>query len=166
MAEASSPELFHADGRLCLEAFTEGAAQGLQAAVEAARETRWDSIRSPHMFIGLLRHPDTALRRWADKANLNLEELRSLFERLFHEPSGNPAPTLVLHREFLSDNSIHVLRLAHQRTGDRGGNATSSIDILFSILTNPNSVVAACLKQAGVSASRLAEVAMSAEEDA
>lgn len=160
----ASTDLFQPDGRVRMELFEISAAGMLRAALESAQLTRWDSLRSPHLFMGLLSKPDPAVRRWAAKAGLNIHRLLSDFEELFREPAGHGEHTLALHREFISDNLIRVLREAVERADENEHPRITSIDLLICLLTTESSIVAECLSQAGLSAEDLARWAVEVEK--
>ena len=74
MATPDGPadDIFDPGGRLRLDLLTEPAAAALREALRLARETRWDSVRSPHVFMGLLAVPDPSLRNWGDRLQADL----------------------------------------------------------------------------------------------
>jgi ATP-dependent Clp protease ATP-binding subunit ClpA len=158
-------DLFHGDGRLRLELFTPRAAKCLRAALDAARQTHWESIRSPHLFMGLLAEPDPPLCAWAERVRINPRRLAAQFTELFREPTGPAAPPLALHREFFSDNLLTLLRKAFERCRQHDRRQITTLDLLTSVLTAPHSIVAECLKNQGYSARRLADVAAAFEEE-
>ena len=47
-------DIFLPGGRLRLDLLNDAAADVLRESIRLARETRWDSVRSPHVFMGLL----------------------------------------------------------------------------------------------------------------
>jgi ATP-dependent Clp protease ATP-binding subunit ClpA len=136
----------------------------LREAVRLARETRWDSVRSPHIFMGLLAVPDPGVRTWGDRLGADLTRLLSQFQELFHQDEGDSDNLLVLNREFLSDNVIRLLREAYGRALDHRRNAITPMDLLISLLTSSNSIVAECFERIGVTAAKLTELAVLAEQ--
>jgi ATP-dependent Clp protease ATP-binding subunit ClpA len=160
-------DLFHPGGNLLLERLNKPAAAALKEAVQFARQTRWDSIRSPHIFMGLLAAPDQGIRNWGARLGANLDELLRQFQEFFHQEQGDPEAALALHREFLSDNVLRLLRHAQQRAGDHGRPAITPLDLLITLLTATNSIVAHCFEQlGGITAARLTELAVMAEQEA
>ena len=113
--DESTADVFQPGGRLRLDLLTEEAAHTLRESLRLARETRWDSVRSPHIFMGLLAVPDASVRNWGDRLQADLSKLLSQFQELFHQDEGDAEPTIALHREFLSDNAIRLLRDALHR---------------------------------------------------
>ena len=85
---------------------------------------------------------------------------------LFHQQNAEPVPPLLLNREFLSDNVIRLLRDAHGRACDGGRNCVTPMDLLITLFTTPNSIVAECFERIGVTAAKLTELAVLAERDA
>ena len=102
-------------GGLRGELLSPQAAAALAEAVRLARETRWDSLRSPHVFMGLLAQPDGCGCDWGARRRADLPKLLDQFQELFHQEEGDPQPVLLLHREFLSDNVIRLFREAYGR---------------------------------------------------
>ncbi len=165
MATPDEPpdDVFQPCGRLRLEVLTEPAAQSLREAVRLARETRWDSLRSPHVFMGLLAVPDPSVCNWGERLQADLPKLLGQFQELFHQEEGEDEAVLALNREFLSDNVIRLLRDAHNRAQDHARKKITSMDLLISLLTAPNSIVAECFERIGVTAAKLTELAVMAE---
>jgi ATP-dependent Clp protease ATP-binding subunit ClpA len=160
-------DIFHPGGGLRLELLTQAAGHALQESVRFARQTRWDSVRSPHVFMGLLADPDAGVANWGERLGADPARLLGQFQEYFHQEHGEAEPTLLLNREFLSDNVIRLLRQAHYRAGDHGRQTITPMDLLISLLTAANSIVAQCFEQlGGVTAARLTELAVMAEQQA
>src|SRR5262249_9015795 len=70
--EASADDIFLPGGRLRTELLTQSAVEALQEALRLARETRWDSVRSPHVFMGLLAVPDASVTNWGERLQADL----------------------------------------------------------------------------------------------
>jgi ATP-dependent Clp protease ATP-binding subunit ClpA len=165
--DSSNDHIFQPSGGLRRELLTEAAAAALQEAVHYARLTRWDSLRSPHVFMGLLAVPDAGVANWGERLGVDLSELLAQFQGFFHQEHGEADALLALHREFLSDNVIRLLRQAQQRAADHGRAKIAPMDLLISLLTASNSIVAQCFEQlGGITAARLTELAVMAEQTA
>lgn len=162
--DESTDDIFLPGGRLRLDLLTEPAAGALKESLRLAHDTRWDSVRSPHVFMGLLAVPDPGIRNWGERLGADLPRLLEQFQELFHQEEGDPEAVLVLNREFLSDNVIRLLREAHNRAGDHRRPQITSMDLLISLLTAPNSIVAECFERIGVTAAKLTELAVMAEQ--
>src|SRR5215475_10347081 len=128
-------DIFLPGGHICKDCVTESAPSVLADALKLARETRWDSVRSPHIFMGLVAVPDPAVRTWGERLGADLNRLLGQFQELFHQEEGDRAALLVLNREFLSDNVIRLLRDAHARARDHNRCAVTPMDLLISLLT-------------------------------
>ena len=130
-------------------------------------QTRWDSVRSPHIFMGLLAVPDPGVRTWGERLGADLGRLLGQFQELFHQDEGESESVLILNREFLSDNAIRTLRTAYARACDHQRKTVTPMDLLISLLTaeSPN-VVAHCFESIGVTAAKLTELAVLAEQQA
>lgn len=162
--EGSVDDIFLPGGRLRLDRFSDDALRALREALRLASETRWDSIRSPHVFMGLLAVPDASIRNWGDRLQADLAMLLDQFQELFYQDEGEEEPVLVLNREFLSDNVIGLLREALSRAVNHQRCKVTPMDLLISLLTAPQSIVADCFQRIGVTAAKLTELAVMAEQ--
>jgi ATP-dependent Clp protease ATP-binding subunit ClpA len=158
-------DIFLPGGRLRPDCLTESAAAALRESLRLARETRWDTVRSPHVFMGLLAVPDASVRNWGERLQADLNKLLGQFQELFHQDEGEDEALLVLNREFLSDNVIRLLRDAHNRAADHCRKKITPMDLLISLLTASNSIVAECFERIGVTAAKLTELAVIAEHN-
>src|SRR5262249_45535275 len=153
-------------GALRLELFGESAIAALGEALRVARETHWDNLRSPHIFMGLLAVPDAGVRNWGDRLPADLPQPLEQFQELFHQEQGERDPLLLLNREFLSDNVIRLLREAQSRARDHHRRQITSMDLLICLLTSTHSIIAGCFERIGFTAARLTELAVIAEHSA
>jgi ATP-dependent Clp protease ATP-binding subunit ClpA len=161
--DGCADDIFQPSGRLRLDCLTDPATQALREALRLARETRWDSVRSPHVFMGLLAVPDASVVNWGERLQADLPKLLGQFQELFHQEEGEEEATLILNREFLSDNVIRILREAHNRAVDHHRPKITPMDLLITLLTQSNSIVADCFERIGVTAAKLTELAVIAE---
>src|SRR5215470_8142808 len=97
--EPSREDVFQPCGQLHSACLSETAGRALQEACRLARETRWDSVRSPHVFMGLLAAPDPGVRTWGERLGADLDRLLSQFQELFHQEEGDTDAFVVLNRE-------------------------------------------------------------------
>jgi ATP-dependent Clp protease ATP-binding subunit ClpA len=164
--DESVDDIFLPGGRLRLDLLTSSAVEALREALRLARETRWDSVRSPHVFMGLLARPDVCVRLWGDRLGADLARLLGQFQELFHQEEGEEEAVLALNREFLSDNVIRLLREAMIRAREHDRGQITCMDLLISLLTASNSIVADCFERIGVTAAKLTEQAVIAEHTA
>lgn len=164
MDNREKEDIFELNGKVCPSCLNDDTARALFEALRLARETRWDSVRSPHIFMGLLAVPDRAVSIWGERLGADIDRLLTQFQELFHQEEGDHDAVLVLHREFLSDNVIRLLRDAHLRAAEHGRAAVTPVDLLISLLTSPNSIVAECFERIGVTAAKLTEIAVIAEQ--
>lgn len=160
----SADDIFQPDGKLRLDLLTESATRVIRESLSMARDTRWDSVRSPHLFMGLLAVPDSAIHNWGHRLQADLDRLLSQFKELFLQEDGAPDPIPVLSREFFSDNVIRLLRDARVRAREHRRNRITPMDLLITLLTASNSIVAECFEHIGVTAARLTELAVIAEQ--
>src|SRR3954452_14071480 len=159
-------DVFQPGGRLRLELLTQSAIDALKESLRLARETRWDSLRSPHVFMGLLARPDPCVRLWGDRLGADLARLLGQFQELFQLEEGEEEAVLALNREFLSDNVIRLLRESLVRAREHERSQITPMDLLISLLTASNSIVADCFERIGVTAAKLTEQAVIAEHTA
>lgn len=157
-------DVFNPCGTIRESMFRDDAIAALSESLEFARKTRWDSVRSPHVFMGLMRIQDPCIRFWADRLGADLPRLIEQFEELFLQEMGDASPLLKLHREFLSDNVIQLLRESSTRAQDHQRDNIAPIDLLIGLFTAPHSIVAECFERIGVTAARLTELAVIAEQ--
>jgi ATP-dependent Clp protease ATP-binding subunit ClpA len=61
---------------------------------------------------------------------------------------------------------IRLLREAYARARDHGRSTVTPMDLLISLLTASNSIVAECFERIGVTAAKLTELAVLAEQQA
>jgi ATP-dependent Clp protease ATP-binding subunit ClpA len=162
--DESANDIFLPCGRIRLELLTDGAVTALRESVRLARETRWDSLRSPHIFMGLLAIPDPSVRNWGDRLKADLPLLLDQFQKLFYQEEGETDPVLFLSREFFSDNVIRLLRDSYNRALDHQRGRITPMDLLINLLTASNSIVAECFERIGVTAAKLTELAVMAEQ--
>src|SRR5262249_1039686 len=133
--------------------------------VRLTRETRWDTVRSPHIFMGLLAAPDPGIRQWCERLQTEESRLLAEFQEMFFLGEGASDPVIALNREVLSDNALRLRRAALQRAGGRPQRRITPLDLLISLLTASNSVVAECFERLlGVTAAKLTELAVKAEQ--
>ncbi len=166
MANPAKPagDIFLPSGRLQTEFLSKPALHALEKSLFFAGETRWDSIRSPHLFMGLLSEPDKGIAIWGERLGADLDKLLDQFQELFHQEEGDPQPCLHLSREFLSDNVIRLLRQALCRAKENNRRQITTMDLLICLLTAPYSIVAECFERIGVTAAKLTELAVIAEQ--
>src|SRR5438067_10096000 len=158
-------DLFLPSGRLRPDVVDAATAHALRESLALTRATNWDSVRTPHLFMGLLAAPDSGVFKWAGRLGADLSGLLDQFRDLFQQDNAEPVPPLLLNREFLSDNVIRLLRDAHGRAADSDRGQITPMDLLITLFTTPNSIVAECFERIGVTAARLTELAVLAERD-
>ena len=165
-SEPCEDAIFLPGGKIRPDMLTPPAAKALEEAIRLARETRWDCVRSPHIFMGLLADPDPVVRDWGQRLGDDLSKLLGQFQELFQQEADDFNPVLSLHREFLSDNAIRLLREAQSRACDHRRDSMTPMDLLITLLTASNSIVADCFERIGVTAAKLTEQAVIAEQHA
>lgn len=160
------PDIFQPAGGLRDDVLTGEARLALRESLRLTRATRWDTVRTPHLFMGLLAVPDVGVKAWGERLRADLPRLLAQFQELFLQETGETHCPLALHREFLSDNVIRLLREASQRARTQHRPSLTPLDLLVCLLTSPNSIVAEYFDRIGLASTRLAELALLAEQDA
>lgn len=161
---AAKRDIFLHNGQVDPALFTPPAWKSLEDGLLAGQQTHWETIRSPHLFMGLLSAPDRTVREWGYQLGADIPRLLRQFRQLFKQDDSTLAP-LRLHREFLSQNAIEVLRAAHGRMRDQGRMKITPADILWAVLAN-DSCVTACFAESGIAAPVLRVLLSEAERHA
>jgi ATP-dependent Clp protease ATP-binding subunit ClpA len=164
MTDRPTDDIFLPSGRLRPDAADSACALALRESLAHARGTNWDSVRTPHLFMGLLAAPDSGVFNWANRLGVELGRLLDQFRDLFYQ-DADPVPPLFLNREFLSDNVIRLLREAAVRGRECGRDRFTQMDLLVSLFNTPNGIVAECFERVGVTAAHLADLAVRAERE-
>jgi ATP-dependent Clp protease ATP-binding subunit ClpA len=147
---STAPDVFLPNGSLDRGRFTPTANQALDEAVVAARTTRWDTVKSSHLVMGLLGAPDRTVTLWGLQAGLELGEMLVRFRELLRRRARPELPAR-LHREFLSTPAILVLRTARERCDEHDRARVCPADLLWALLAQ-DSWVTAALADGGLSA--------------
>ena len=160
----SKCDLFAPNGWLRPEAAEEPAFKALERGAHWAADTGWDSIRTPHLFMGLLSVTDRHVRDWCRMLGSDPDTLLIQFAAMFTQACEAPKPVVRLNREFLSENALRVLRGARERTrlGSRARIRIS--DLLIALFSPSGGIVADCFADVGYPPERLAAFAVAAEE--
>ena len=164
MSDPIDGDIFLMNGRVRPDVTDDATSRALRDSLGHARSTNWDSVRTPHLFMGLLGTADSAVCDWATRLGADTSRLLDQFRDLFFQDAA-PVPPLVLNREFLSDNVIRVLRESYSRAQDCGRDHMTPLDLLITLFTTHNSIVAECFERIGVTAARLTELAVMVEQD-
>src|SRR5204863_75921 len=90
----SVDDIFLPGGRLRHDLFTETALTALQESLRLTRETRWDTVRSPHVFMGLLAVPDPSVCNWGERLQAALPRRLSQYQELFPQEACMTLPKL------------------------------------------------------------------------
>jgi ATP-dependent Clp protease ATP-binding subunit ClpA len=164
MSDEYNDDIFQLNGRLRPDVTDDATSRALRDSLGHARSTNWDSVRTPHVFMGLLGTADPTVCDWATRLGADTGRLLDQFRDLFYQDAA-PVPPLVLNREFLSDNVLRMLRESFARAQDNGRDFITPIDLLVTLFTTHNSIVAECFERIGVTAARLTELAEMVEHD-
>lgn len=165
MSDDADDDIFLINGQLRSEVTDASLALALHEALNFTQTTNWDSVRTPHLFMGVLSVPDVGVNAWVMRLGASRPKLLEQFRDLFTQDS-EPCPPLRLNREFLSDNVLRLLRDAYERARDCGRDQMTQLDLLITTFSTPNSIVAECFERVGVNPAVLVELATEAEQEA
>jgi ATP-dependent Clp protease ATP-binding subunit ClpA len=161
---SNKTDVFAVNGWFRAELAEELAAKSLQRSVCWATDTRWDSIRTPHLFMGLLSTADRHVLEWCRMIGADADSLLLQFASLFTRKRNVAEAIVRLHREFLSENSIAVLRTAWRRAQKSNRPLIRVSDLLVALFAPAGGIVAGCFADVGLPPERLAAIAVAAEE--
>ena len=157
-------DVFAPNGWARAELLEPASQKALDRAVSWAADTRWDSVRTPHLFMGLLSAGDRRVFDWCRMFGADPDSLILQFAALFTRSREAKRPIVRLNREFFSENAIRVLRTAHERMLRYERDTIGVSDLLIALFTPNESIVAGCFADAGLPSERLAAMAAAAEE--
>jgi ATP-dependent Clp protease ATP-binding subunit ClpA len=161
--DTPEPDIFARNGWLRSELLNPAALKAVERSVCWAADTRWESLRTPHLFMGVLSVGDRHVREWCRMIGSDVDSLLLQFAKLFtHNRAGKP-PVVRLNREFLSENALRVLRHAHKRA-QRSERSLQIIDLMVALFSPAGGIVAGCFADVGYPPERLAAMAVAAEE--
>jgi hypothetical protein len=161
--DRSADDVFAANGWLRLELLEPPAAKAATRAACWAIDTRWDSLRTPHLFMGLLSSGDRFVTDWCRLIGADPDGLLMQFAAMFTCPKPAAAPLVRLNREFISENAIRALRATRARSLRQGREQARTSDLLVSVVAPEGGIVAGCFAGAGLAPDRLAALALAAE---
>lgn len=156
-------DIFAPNGWLRPEMLEAPALKALQRSVCWAADTRWESVRTPHIFMGVLSVGDRHVGEWCRMIGSDPDSLLMQFASLFSRGRDVKTPIVRLNREFLSENAIRCLRLAMVRAR-RVKRNIRLIDLLVSTFSPGGGIVAGCFAEVGFPPDHLAAMAVAAEE--
>ncbi len=105
--DESMDDVFKPGGSLRTDLLSDTAAKAVDESIRMARETRWDSVRSPHVFMGLLAACDPGVRDWGKRLGADLPKLLGQFQELFHQEEGAYCATPTTGRVKISAIELH-----------------------------------------------------------
>lgn len=146
--ESSNQNLFDRTGALELDLFETDLQDALRETALRTFQTNWSDIRSPHLFLGIALRANSRLERHCEQSKY--VEGAKLFQLILQSLSQTPKISLripKLHREFLSQNALGVLRKAQQLSLNHNRKAVTERDVLEVILSDESNIVTLILKQ-------------------
>ena len=140
-------------------------AAALRESLAYARATNWDSVRSPHLFMGLLAVPGPRRANWGDRLGADLPGLLDQFRELFHQDDGDAIPPLLAQPRVPVRQRDPPAPRGVPRAGDhRRRQHHADGPAHHACSPTPNSIVAECFERIGVTAAKLTELAVMAEQ--
>src|SRR6266851_8931168 len=88
--DESIDDVFKPSGGLRTDLLSDTAAKAVDESVRMARETRWDSVRSPHVFMGLLAACDPGVRDWGKRLGADYPGSWDSFRNCFIKKKAKP----------------------------------------------------------------------------
>ena len=79
MSDRADDDIFQLNGRLRSDVTDDATARALRDSLGHARSTNWDSVRTPHLFMGLLGTSDAAVYQWASRLGADTARLLDQF---------------------------------------------------------------------------------------
>ena len=164
MSKEPENDVFLPSGGLRLDGVDDSANGVLKETLKLARETHWDSVRSPHVFMGLLAAPDAGVHDWGERLGADLPKLLGPVPRAV--PPGrrrrprpaDPEPRVPLRqRHPPPPRRLRPRRRPSARPRSRRWTCSSACS------PRRNSIVAECFERIGVTAAKLTELAVIAE---
>jgi ATP-dependent Clp protease ATP-binding subunit ClpA len=160
----NEPDIFAANGWLLLDAFDSYAYRALKRGASWTVDTRWDSVRTPHLLMGVLSTGHRHVQEWCRLMGADADSLLIQFASLFMREPNRPVPLIRLNREFISENAIRCLRHAAIRAR-RACRKIRLIDLIVAVLSPAGgTIVSGCFAEAGLSPDHLTALAVAAEE--
>lgn len=149
---AAAKDIVAPDGALDRRLFEVELLGALDEAAALASRTHWADIRSPHIFLGILTRPDSRLAAHLTAGGtVDPTALAAVLIRALTGPPNPALPRPRLHREFLSENALHILRAGKLHAERRGAARSAESDVLRAILGDGANIITASLAQAGLS---------------
>ena len=146
----TEPGLFLGSGEIDRTRLAEGLLAALDQAVEEAAQTHWLEIRSPHLALGILARPQSAVRAFATDDGVPVDTLvRGIRQGVMQKPSGSKPPRL--HREFVGDNAMKYLKRSAALARCRGSAVIQEKDLWRAILEDILGFVVQVLISMGIS---------------
>ncbi|MCE9534498.1 MAG: hypothetical protein K8T89_25760 [Planctomycetes bacterium] len=163
-ANAPEHDIFAPNGWLRQELLEPAVRKAMQRALCWTADTCWDSLRTPHIFMGLLSVGNRHVTEWCRLIGADPDSLLLQFAALFTRPRDMKTPIIRLNREFLSENAIRSLRVAYDRACRSDRSEIRIIDLLVALFSPAGGIVAGCFADVGYPPERLAAMAVAAEE--
>jgi len=162
-SDSVETDIFAPNGYLKSEGLDAVALKAIQRAVCWAADTRWESVRTPHLFMGVLSVGDKHVVEWCRMIGSDPDSLLLQFASLFTRGKELQTPIVRMNREFISENAIRCLRLAFERAR-RVNRKVRLIDLLVTIFSPSGGIVGGCFAEVGYPPDHLAAMAVAAEE--
>jgi len=155
---ATKEDLFLPNGRLNPALFTHEALEAATGAQKAARATRFESVRAPHLLMGLAARDGGFADQLFRRAGRSGRRVEQAMARMMMQTPGVQGP-LALHREFFSDNLIRLLHRACAQCRRQNKPLITEKILIHVLLTNAGGHVAGALSRLGLDTLELLELA-------
>ncbi|MEZ6139274.1 MAG: hypothetical protein R3B84_01770 [Zavarzinella sp.] len=136
-------DIFLPNGYCNPDCFSAATWQVLQKAVHAAETHQWEMVRTCHLLMALLQSKDhLATKLLQDNGLQAADVLYRLDQQFPPKDSRVTCERIHLHREYLSQQVLDLLRAARFRQMDMGRTKVSTGDLWWCLLERPGYVTA------------------------
>jgi hypothetical protein len=136
----SCNDIFNNNGMLKFDLFEGECIECLQNAVKIATKMRWDCIRTPHLFMGILDHKGSQLQKRVYALGLPFD-LKQTFFRQFQQPPSNLLKVLTLQKDLISENLRKIINNAQKHAEFENRTKIIEGDLLEAMLSDKDNIV-------------------------
>lgn len=150
----SFTEIFREDGSLNKDLFDTSCYDSLKISGKIAMKMNWDSIRTPHLFLGILNRKGSGLQRCIGAMNLGYDLQQTFLQTFWQTPLATPR-VLALNKNTISENLKAVIRQGHSLARFANREKICECDLLEAMLSDSRNIIHQSLRQLGIDISVL-----------
>jgi len=132
--------LFHEDGKLNRDLFEPHCYESLKISGKLAMKMNWDSIRTPHLFLGILNREGSDLQKCIRAMNLDYD-LQDIFLQAFWQTRLKKSKLPALLNDTISGNLKNVIRRGYSLAHFANREIISECDLLEAMLFDSGNIV-------------------------